>query len=55
MQPFFKRFFPTEINQRNDKDYFNKQPHGNATFSKSRPQRKHCVRLQNFPGRHERS
>jgi hypothetical protein len=38
MHPFFKRFFPTEINQRTDNDYFNKQPHDNATFSKSRPE-----------------
>jgi hypothetical protein len=34
MQPFFKRFFPTEINQRNNNDYFNKQPHSKGDIVK---------------------
>ena len=33
IHPFVKRFFPTEINQCTNNDYFNKQPHENPSFS----------------------
>ena len=33
IHPFFKRFFPTEINQCTDNDYFNKEPHKSPSFS----------------------